>query len=133
MCVALARCFPNSIGRSLSSSHRQGGPIKGVRDFPLSLLDNCNNLKILLLSGPFTNLYYDSVSTLPHLQSLAVSTFFIDPPFMAWIKSHINELLSLKCMVELPSGQRPLSQLLGIRSQTLNRLDIHLGNIRRKC
>lgn len=106
--------------------------LEGVRDFPFSLLDNCNNLKNLSLSGPFIRSYHNSVSTLPRLQSLSLSTFFIDPPFMAWIKLHINELRSLKCSVELQSGQRILSTLLKVCSQTLNKLDVSLGNLRCK-
>ena len=107
--------------------------IEGVKDFSFSLLDNCNNLKNLSLFGPFVRMDHHSVSTLPRLQSLSLSnTFFIDPPFMAWIKSHINELRSLKCSVELQSGQRPLSTLLEVCSQTLNKLDVSLGNLRCK-
>lgn len=106
--------------------------IRGVRDFPLSLFDNCNNLKKLVLSAPFTRCFYDSVSTLPKLQSLAVSTDFIDPPYLTWIKLHINELRSLKCMLQLSSGQNPLPMLLEGCSQTLNKLDICLGHLRCK-
>jgi hypothetical protein len=96
---------------------------RGFATIPISLFDNLKNVKNLSLSGSSdVDRYRSSASTLLQLESLRLSTQF-NPQgssLLAWIKLHIKELRSLKCVFYL--GQ--LSELLGGCSGTLNNLDI---------
>jgi hypothetical protein len=95
-------------------------------DFPFSILDNCNNIKNLTLSGNFLldpeGQFCDSV--LPRLESLTLSTHFLIPSLLRWVKLHIKQLQSLKCA---ESSVELLPELLGVCSGTLRALELDLG------
>ena len=117
-------CWPDDFQAALKDRLRlptvKGLQIVGNQDFPCPLMDNCKNIENLLLSGPvITAEARVCTSTLPELKSLTLLNFITFEPLLP----HIKELRSLKCARF--SVQR-LSGLLGVCSQTLNKLDINL-------
>ena len=99
----------------------------GRQCFPLSLIDICKTIENLLLSGAFYvegRVYSSTPSQLKSL-TLLDSDCLNSEPLLVSVKPHINELRLLK--FELWSV-KALSELLGVCSQTLNKLDIDLAH-----
>jgi hypothetical protein len=97
--------------------------LMGHSEFPSSLLDNRENIKNVSFSAlALVNEGHNF--KLPKLQTLALSVHFMSFDILSWIKLHISDLKSLKYTAT--SGLWPLSDILGVCSQTLERLDISL-------
>jgi hypothetical protein len=96
--------------------------LRGIARIPISFFDNLKSAKHLSLTGFSTvDRLHASASTLPQLESLRISTEVVSTgSLMAWVKLHIKELRSLKCVF----FREQLSELLGVCSGTLNNLDV---------
>ena len=96
----------------------------GTWNFPPSLLDSCKNIKNLSLSS-VQSFEVGRVSdpTLPQLKSLTLFTDPISSSLLAWLKHHISELQSLECT---RLSKEALSELLGVCSGTLTKLDLYV-------
>jgi len=97
----------------------------GSKKFPFSFLDACKHVKNLSLSGSFDAGGRFCNSTLPRLKSLTLSAERISSSLLTWLKSHMNELQSLKCAF---FSVEALPELLGVCSQTLTKLEVDLTN-----
>ena len=97
--------------------------IVGNQEFPCSLIDNRKNIQYLLLQhGSSRDYEHPSCdSTLPQLKSLTLLSHSLYSSLLSLVKTHIKELQSLKCA---SSGVDVLKELLGVCSQTLNKLDV---------
>ena len=96
--------------------------IVGNQESPCSLIHNRKNIENLFLQIPsFRDVdeHRSCDSTLPQLKSLTLLNSLLPS-----LKPHIKELRSLKCA---RSGVDNLPELLGVCSQTLNKLDIDLA------
>jgi hypothetical protein len=92
----------------------------GRQDFRCSLIDNCQNIENLLLSGSYLGTECrPCISTFPQLRSLT-SLSSLHESFLASLKPHLKELRSLKCAV------KDLPELLEVCSRKLTMLDIDL-------
>jgi hypothetical protein len=102
--------------------------LRGIARIPISLFDNLKSVKYLSLTGFSTvDRFHASASTLPQLESLRLSTQLDSTAsLMAWVKLHIKELRSLKCVF----FKEQLSELLGVCSDTLNNLDVDFEHSR---
>jgi len=95
----------------------------GPSEFPSSLLDNRNIKNLSFLARTLVNDGHN-FNKLPELQTLTLSIDFMSFELLSWIKLHISDLKSLKYTAT--SGLWPLSEMLGVCSQTLEKLDINL-------
>ena len=100
--------------------------LAGDSRFPSSLLDNRENITNLSFSALTLVTEGQDLTKLPELQSLTLSTHFMSSELLSWIKLHISDLKSLKYTYAAISGLWPLSEMLGVCSQTLKKLDISL-------
>lgn len=96
-------------------------------DYPLSLFDCCKDIKKLCFLRSFGGGEgQDLFEIQPKLQSLTLCIDSISLPFLTWIKLNIEGLQSLTCGLALSEGQKPLSEFLGVCSESLKELDIDL-------
>jgi len=101
--------------------------VSGFLDFPLSTLDNHANIDCFSLRGPPQKSEFAD-TTYPQLKSLSVKGFHDQHHhayFGDWAIQHIAKLQSLKYDY---SSDVTIPELLEICSDTLNNLDLNLGD-----
>ena len=121
----LAPAFRTAVENCLRLSTLQGLHV-GELDFPLSILDKNVNINCFSLSG------YPIIPDCSDDTNLQLTALSFDgilnlarpfTNFTTWVKRHISNLQSLKCNY---SDEEVIFDLLGICSDTLNRLDLLL-------